>query len=784
MLANCAAWPTRTLYLARASEETPEHAHDLNIVILKGRRPTFFSLVSQTVSKAMASGRETRQKGVEALEQEITCLVCHDHFQEPKILPCLHYYCKKCIQALVKRAGGPNQPFPCPECRTPTLLPQGDPDQLQTAFFVNRMKEVHAKLEKVQGKVEAKCEMCSSGEATAFCRQCAEFICEKCKDSHERMKLFAGHSVSTLEELKEGGVKEIIVAKSAPPPMCYIHEEQAKIYCYNCNTLICQVCIIDGDHENHEYVFVKKAASKTRKELMERLVPLNEGQKGIQDAIMIIEGVKSEVIAMDESMTASIKQSFQELRDILNRREKELLAETTATVEKKMNNLNMQQKKLEMSLGTIQSLAEFVERNIEKATDEELMTIHMQMMTRINEETEKQQLSTAELAPVEKANKVVVIECIEELKKQCQENASIVTLPMNIVIDVAEPQVGQRSQLVAQLTLQDGQPVKKMQNIKVTLKSKVDGSCLQAEVVWKQQNAYQIEFTPTVRGRHQLEVMCNDKPVLREPIQVFVKIPPAMLGSPVKRIDVRKSLNFIAFNSSEEMLVTAGREVIIFNKGGKKLHSITDRNLGSSTGIAVDGSNIYVADYNSNTLLKFDETGRLLKSIGQKGSGKGSFNNPTGLTVVNNEVIVCDSGNCRLQVFTSDLVFVRHFGTIGLGNSQFLDPWDVTHDEVGNVYVTNYRNDRVHIFNAQGRLLRSLVAPGHITKPVGITFCRGVVYISQWKNNGKLYMYLKNGEEAGSIPCKSSYNGLRGIAIDQDGFIYICDNDKQQVIVL
>ena len=120
------------------------------------------------------------------------------------------------------------------------------------------------------------------------------------------MKVFAGHKVSTLEELKEGGAKEIVAVRSPPPLMCKIHEEQAKIYCYNCKTLICQGCIIDEDHENHEYEFVKRAAPKTKKKLMERLAPLNESQKGIQDAIMIIEGAKSKVIAMDESMTVSI----------------------------------------------------------------------------------------------------------------------------------------------------------------------------------------------------------------------------------------------------------------------------------------------------------------------------------------------------------------------------------------------------------------------------------------------------------------------------------------------
>ena len=43
----------------------------------------------------MASGGEERQKGIEELEQEVTCPVCQDHFQDPKILPCLHYYCKQ-----------------------------------------------------------------------------------------------------------------------------------------------------------------------------------------------------------------------------------------------------------------------------------------------------------------------------------------------------------------------------------------------------------------------------------------------------------------------------------------------------------------------------------------------------------------------------------------------------------------------------------------------------------------------------------------------------------------
>jgi DNA-binding beta-propeller fold protein YncE len=730
----------------------------------------------------MATGGEARQKGVEELEQEVTCPVCQDRFQEPKILPCLHYYCKGCIEALAKRAGGPNQSFPCPECRTPTLLPQGDPDQLQTAFFVNRMKEVHAKLEKVQGKVEAKCEMCSGGVAIAFCRHCMNFICAECVKSHQRLKVFAGHEISTLAELKEGGVRNI-VAKPPPPPMCKIHEEQAKIYCYDCKTLICRDCVVK-DHRDHEYEFVKKAAPETKKNLREHMAPLNKIQDDVNNAVKNIQGAKAEVAAMDESMTVSIKRSFKELRDVLDKREKELLAETAATVEKKMTNLTVQQKKLEMSSGTIQSLVEFVERSVENATDEELMTIHTQMMTRISEETEKQRLSNLELDPVEEVDREVTIDCASELKKLCQQNAKMVITPMNVAIENIDPTVGKTSKVGMCLTYQNGPPALKMQNINAILTSKVDGSRVATKIARKQQNTYQIEFTPTVRGRHQLEVMYNDKLVLREPAQVFVKIPPTMLGKTVRRINIGKPARFIAFNSSEEMVVTPaiGNEVITFDKSGKKLrYFINERLLIDPSGVAVDGSNIYITDFSKNILLKFDETGKVLKSVGQNGSGEGEFDGPGGLTIVGDEVIVCDGDNHRLQVFTSDLVFVRQIGSLGKGNGQLLYPRDVTHDEDGTLFVADNGNNRVQAFSINGEFVCIVVTPDHSTNPAGITYHNELLYISQWKENRALYVCCKNGEEGCSIQCDYSKGG---VATDQDGYIYLCDIDKSEVVVI
>ena len=187
------------------------------------------------------------------LEKEITCAICHEYYTDPKVLPCSHYYCKQCIHRLTLRKGT-DEPFSCPECRQDTTLPQGCVDHLKTAFFINRMKEIFFKLERAHGKVEVKCEQCSGDKAEAFCRQCTQFICAECVKQHHRMRAFAGHKTVTLDELKEGGAKEIM--KEEPPlQMCTNHNELMKKYCFTCSQLICWDCTLrDHSGHNHEAV--------------------------------------------------------------------------------------------------------------------------------------------------------------------------------------------------------------------------------------------------------------------------------------------------------------------------------------------------------------------------------------------------------------------------------------------------------------------------------------------------------------------------------------------------
>ena len=180
----------------------------------------------------MAEGPEPNDKALDELEKDITCAVCCGHYQEAKLLPRNHYYCGACIEWLAKRSRG--WPFPCPECRKDATLSSGGVEQLmQSAFFVENMKDVYDKMVKLEGKVEAVCEQCSKEKSVAFCRQCTDFICAECKTLQGKLKVFARLKVATLEELKKGGVS----LKEAPPPKCQDHDKTMKIFCFECNSL-------------------------------------------------------------------------------------------------------------------------------------------------------------------------------------------------------------------------------------------------------------------------------------------------------------------------------------------------------------------------------------------------------------------------------------------------------------------------------------------------------------------------------------------------------------------
>ena len=381
----------------------------------------------------MAEGIVVEGKTVEELEREITCGICQEHYTEPKVLPCLHYYCKKCVLRLALRTGtGTGKPFSCPECCCEATLPEGGVDELKTAFFVNRLKTTVSTMERAHGKVEVKCELCSDsgGKAEAFCRQCAMFICKDCIEHHKRLKPFLTHEVALLEDLKQGRAKPIVVKEDPVSVKCPDHDEPLVIYCFDCDMLICRDCTL-RDHRDHNFEFSKKAAATTKSNLLEKLEPLKTQSSSLSHAVEEVRTTKQELEAQRYTVANTIKTSFKELRDILDNCERELLGEADRLIQEKMDRLSVQEKTLSLASAEVQSVVDYTEQCVRHCTNNEVMSTHAEIRIRIEREIEEHCKSGRSLEPVEEVDIGVEVRCDEALQQLCQIQANIIQLPID-----------------------------------------------------------------------------------------------------------------------------------------------------------------------------------------------------------------------------------------------------------------------------------------------------------------------------------------------------------------
>ena len=729
----------------------------------------------------MAVEEKGHGKSIEDLEKEITCAICHEHYTDPKLLPCLHYYCKQCIHTLALRTGI-DKPFPCPECRTDTTLPQEGVDHLKPAFFVNRMKSIHSNLSKVHGKVEAMCENCSGDKAEAFCRQCAEFICTDCVRSHQRMKTFTGHKTVSLDELKEGGAKDIVVP-DVPLKMCEEHDEQVKVYCFDCNCLICLYCTMQN-HNGHNHKFVKKAAPVIKKELLEQLGTLKEIKASFLHAVGEIKSTKSEVKVQVNSVTEHIKTSFNELRQILANRERELLKETTAKEAQKLEKLSAQEKKLSISSAVIQSVIEYTKQCLEHSADDEVMCKRVEMQNRIEEEIKERNCEKDCLEPVEQPDIGLEVSCVEDLKQLCLMKVKLIKLTAKYSISgegIKSAEVNKTSEFCLTAQLSDGKQSKRVASLECHVKSLVSGSTIKGKVDIRD-NTCHIQFTPTVRGRHEVVLTAGGQELAGSPFPLFVSANPTQLVKPVWAVPLGCRPYDVAVNSAGKMIVKRNNDLTVYDRQGKQSSTVSMKDEYGlyPWGMAIDGEGyIYASGCNDtdHVVLKLAPELELVKRVKIRIDDA----NFRCLMFYRGELMVCNVRNGDIMVITKELEFVKKFDGLTKGTG---DIRDMSSDCHGNLYICT-SNSAIQVFSSSGQFLRSF-GENRLGYPRGVCVVGGYVYVTDSTNHAyDMFVYTTEGKQVTSFRqhAKCAFTKPWGVSSDKDGFIYVCDSDNKRIVV-
>ncbi|KAL0963472.1 hypothetical protein UPYG_G00306860 [Umbra pygmaea] len=139
-----------------------------------------------------------KRNNMELLEEDLTCPICCCLFEDPRVLPCSHSFCKKCLEGILEGNNrGPvwRPPFKCPSCRKET--PQNGTNSLQINYSLRGIVEKYNKI-RVLPRM-SHCKHHSGQPLNIFCATDLKLICGFCATTGDHN----GHTFCALENAYE-----------------------------------------------------------------------------------------------------------------------------------------------------------------------------------------------------------------------------------------------------------------------------------------------------------------------------------------------------------------------------------------------------------------------------------------------------------------------------------------------------------------------------------------------------------------------------------------------------
>jgi len=136
------------------------------------------------------------------LDDITECSICTEVYTDPRVLPCVHTYCLKCLETM-SRDRRPGDKLACPLCRKEFIVPDNGVSDLPKNFFVASFLQIK-ELSSVESKTSP-CEACSGGEesesevqnvASVYCVECQMKLCRSCERAHRGLKLTRSHKLA------------------------------------------------------------------------------------------------------------------------------------------------------------------------------------------------------------------------------------------------------------------------------------------------------------------------------------------------------------------------------------------------------------------------------------------------------------------------------------------------------------------------------------------------------------------------------------------------------------
>lgn len=715
-------------------------------------------------------------------KQFLICSICLDRYDNPKVLPCLHTFCERCLQNYIPAH---SLTLSCPVCRQTSILPEKGVAALQNNFFITNLMDV----------LQRAPDSCSQ-EAAAL---------------NNITTVAAGQLLSCPNH--GGNVMEY--------------------YCPPCETAMCQECT-SGEHGEHPTVPLKDVVEQHKASLQDQLDAVKKRLPEIDSALQTLSEILQQLTNQKSAIEGDIHTTFDELQKTLNVRKSVLLMELEV-------NYGLKQKVLQAQLDTllqgqegINSTCNFTEQALSHGTEAEVLLVKKQMSERLVE-LASQDLP---LQPSENNQLDFLVET-DGLKKSIHNLGTILTTNAVASETVATGEglrhcvVGVPTAVTITTKDKDGE-LCKMGNAVITAEiSSLDGSKGEGEILDNKNGTYEYLFTAPKEGTLNLSLRLYDQHIKGSPFKIkatksidvtatsdgmkkrlkspgsahvkqkAIKRPASMYSigrrkeNPIEddlifRIGTKgrnkgefTNLQGVAASSQGKVLIADSNNqcVQIFSNDGlfKSRFGVRGRTPGQlqrPTGVAVHpNGDIIIADYDNKWVSIFSSEGKFKNKI-----GSGKLMGPKGVSVDRNgHVIVVDNKSCCVFIFQLNGKLVTKFGNRGNGDRQFAGPHFAAVNSNNEIIVTDFHNHSVKVFNTEGEFLLKFGSNGEgngqFNAPTGVAVdVNGNIIVADW-GNSRIQVFDGSGSFLSYINTSADpLYGPQGLALTSDGHVVVADS--------
>lgn len=290
----------------------------------------------------------------------------------------------------------------------------------------------------------------------------------------------------------------------------------------------------------------------------------------------------------------------------------------------------------------------------------------------------------------------------------------------------------------------------------------VPGPPIEARVKDHRDGTYTVLFRELYLGECKVVILVNGQPISEEPACV--------------RIVEEDTVHASEQESTKKGSIAAS-----------ELHFPDRPSFLRGIAISEDGI-VCVSDRERHTVHIFDSHLRHVRCIRNKGDEEGQLKSPRNLAFSKDGELIVTCTD-RVDVLTLDGQFVRRFASEGKGKVS--DACDIAVRSNGQVYIADYGNDRIAVYEEDGSFLASIgeqgTGPGQLSGPKGVAFYKDERLVVSDHGNNRLQVFTPEGEYISQFGSYGTgvghFNHPLSLAVTDEGFILVPEYNNNRISI-